>query len=1057
MNLFKKDLTKNLILFLIILAVAGIFNLALADRAGAAADLAQKPKQVKTAASTTVYYLDYKLGVKKAYVSEAAYLAYGNKWSDIKTISQAELNKWPDLKLVKATGEESIYYIKGDKKTWIKSPSDFSRLGFNYGQVATIKKADFLSYQIADYSALGLAPSAGQTWVRAGGGSPGLLSVELDLASLKGAYLPVNSRHNLVTVFNFKAGAALVEVRRIILNIQGIFSPQVIEKIYLANESDYVLSQAVGLNDRQAMFSFADSPLIIAAGQTQRIKIYLDLKTYADFANHNLKVGISSPSDIQANVEINGKFPLISGEYKLTTGSLLGQAKIEEMALNAGNKLVIGSRGKVMGKFKVSETSNQEGMFVKKIILVNRGSARLTDLANFKLKDVNNNLLAQAVAMEGEAVIFSLNNYVINKGQDKTFLFSADVIGGENKTVNFNLYDFYANGDSYGYGLAFDQFDSDETYNISRESLSVLSLDPNPSRLVFSQQQGVVVGNFEIRNNNQRVKLANLNVNLEKSANAPNLNETVYLVNYNSGEVYSAADGSKLLNGVSLSFNGLVLGPGQTLGFGLVTNLPLACQNGDRYRIIISKIVYSYDNSSYFEDSLSLSGSYLSVSKSGLYIFPNNDESNRNHIKGQKNIKIASFILEASAGDNLNISQIALVKSGDSSGAVLYENGFSNLRLYIGGSRVGSKIDKPASSIYIFDNFNYGFRAGTRLELSLYADTERDLEASETQLNILNLAAKSQKSNIPSVIAGLNSVSRKVYFGDSRAEMEIFNGGSFAPGITDNNVGRFAISNSGAEEIRLDSLNIITTNDGFSYSLGFSNLAIVEAEQSRQLGLISRPVAGANKINFYNYMLRPGQTAEFTIRVSASEAVPVSGLEVYLSELKATGRKSGLDVLVVGVPTDKMTVNCTSNDSDSGAGDNIALAWPVDSRTITYHFHDFAYPFRGMAEHSGIDIDVDQGTPVKAAAAGVVVDLSDTHTNQYNYVTIDQGVGIKTIYGHLSQVDVKVGDIVASGQVIGLSGGLPGSIGSGPYTTGPHLHFGVNQNGQDVDPLGFLQ
>lgn len=1057
MTLFNQHLTKNLILLFVILVITGLLGLVLmANQAQAASS---QVKQVKTAASPTVYYLDYNLGVKKAYASAAAFLSYGNKWSDVKTISQAQLNKWPDLKLIKLAGEKNIYYIKGNKKAMIKSPSDLSSLGLNFGQVAQISQKDFFAYQTTDYAGVGLATAiASATKVKSGGGNPGILTVTLDPSNQPSGFLPMNSSHNLVAIYNFRAGGSPVTVRTITVNVRGVYKEEVVEKIYLTNEADYILGEPTTLNDRRAMFNFGADSFIIPAGETKKIRVYVDLKSYTDFVNNSLRVELSNLTSLQANTEVSGNFPLTAGEYKLAVGSLSGHAKIEEIAVNSGNKLIIGNNERIISKFKISETSGRENMVIKKITLVNAGTARLTGLANFKFKDSNNNLIAQSIGAEDNMVIFNINNYVLNKGQNKTFLLLTDVTNGEDGTVNFNLRDFLATGETYGYGLTFNQTNNGETFTIIRQPLNILSRELNPSKLVFSKQSGAIVGNFQVRNNSLRIYLNGLNVILEKNSSAPNFGDTVYLVNYDSGEVYSSTNGAKLLNGANFSFNGITLAPGQVMNFSLITNLPASARDGDKYRIIINALSYKYDNSFDFQDSPALGGNYLTVTRSSLYLYPNNDNWDKNYIKGQAGVKIASFIMEAAAGDDLNINQITLSKSGDTSGSVLYANGFSNLRLYIGGSQVGKAIELPAVANYVFDNFSYNLKAGSRVELKLYADTATALQVSETQLMVASFAAKSKKSQVASAIFGVNTASQKVYFGETKLELKALDGGSFVPGVKDNNVGSFSIVNSGVEDIRLKSLNIITTSDGFSYSLGLSNLMIVEASELKRVGAISRPVAGANLVNLSNYIIKSGQTVEFIIRVSASNTALVSSFEIYLSELKVLGKKSGLSAGVQGDPTDKIAVNDTYLPSDNGSSQVsvVRLAWPVDSRKINYIFYDPSYPFRGTAEHNGIDIEIEQGTPVKAAAAGVVVDAINNQNDQYNYVTIEHSNGLRTTYGHLSEVRVSLSDLVTSGQIIGLSGGLPGSIGSGQDTNGPHLHFGVNQNGSDVDPMGFL-
>ncbi len=130
--------------------------------------------------------------------------------------------------------------------------------------------------------------------------------------------------------------------------------------------------------------------------------------------------------------------------------------------------------------------------------------------------------------------------------------------------------------------------------------------------------------------------------------------------------------------------------------------------------------------------------------------------------------------------------------------------------------------------------------------------------------------------------------------------------------------------------------------------------------------------------------------------------------------------------------------------------------WPVVGK-LSAGFREQSYlQFFGVP-HQGLDIIVPQGTPVVSSADGIVYLARDGGAKGYSYVLVGHRNGYATLYGHLSVISVASGQEVAAGQVIGQSGGTPGTHGSGPMTTGAHLHFEVIQGGDHVDPVKVLR
>lgn len=179
---------------------------------------------------------------------------------------------------------------------------------------------------------------------------------------------------------------------------------------------------------------------------------------------------------------------------------------------------------------------------------------------------------------------------------------------------------------------------------------------------------------------------------------------------------------------------------------------------------------------------------------------------------------------------------------------------------------------------------------------------------------------------------------------------------------------------------------------------------------------------------------------------------------------EAADSESGYRVLMSELREEQQSITARINALQNQVEDQLAatgdpnpasITWPVgDHSRITTLFHDPSYPFRHLFEHSGLDIAVPQGTAVEAAAPGVVA-WAKTGSQYGNYVMIIHADGLATLYAHLSRIDVQQDEYVERGQVIGLSGGRPGTPGAG-LSTGSHLHFEVRLNGIPVDPKKYL-
>ncbi|GAB1595544.1 M23 family metallopeptidase [Lysobacter claricitrinus] len=124
--------------------------------------------------------------------------------------------------------------------------------------------------------------------------------------------------------------------------------------------------------------------------------------------------------------------------------------------------------------------------------------------------------------------------------------------------------------------------------------------------------------------------------------------------------------------------------------------------------------------------------------------------------------------------------------------------------------------------------------------------------------------------------------------------------------------------------------------------------------------------------------------------------------------------------------------------------------WPVPGRISGRFGNQRVYNGSAGAPHSGMDIAAAQGTPVHAPAAGTITFADPDLYLTGGTVVLDHGHGVSSNFLHLSRIDVRVGDHIEQGQVIG-------AVGATGRATGPHLHWGMNWFDVRIDPLLVLE
>jgi murein DD-endopeptidase MepM/ murein hydrolase activator NlpD len=171
-------------------------------------------------------------------------------------------------------------------------------------------------------------------------------------------------------------------------------------------------------------------------------------------------------------------------------------------------------------------------------------------------------------------------------------------------------------------------------------------------------------------------------------------------------------------------------------------------------------------------------------------------------------------------------------------------------------------------------------------------------------------------------------------------------------------------------------------------------------------------------------------------------------LETQIAEAKQLGSQveSQINSIFASMKSDSRTV--TARDRGTSA---VGFMWPMDYKYISCYFGESS-PFQSF--HSGIDLANIEGSPVYAAADGTVTVATDMMSNgSYygygKYVIIGHNAKYASLYGHLMGFTVSAGSEVKKGDIIGYEGNTG-------WSTGPHLHFEIRENGAVVDPMNFL-
>ncbi|MDD4352229.1 MAG: peptidoglycan DD-metalloendopeptidase family protein [Candidatus Gracilibacteria bacterium] len=322
---------------------------------------------------------------------------------------------------------------------------------------------------------------------------------------------------------------------------------------------------------------------------------------------------------------------------------------------------------------------------------------------------------------------------------------------------------------------------------------------------------------------------------------------------------------------------------------------------------------------------------------------------------------------------------------------------------------------------------------------------ENNVKKKKIQVTAAMRGIRKKEDDIKFLEETLGEIVKKIYYKSDQSSLEILlNNETFSEAVND-----------------LDSLNILEEEGSLLYTeLQNSKIELQDKKEEHK--------QKKESLEKVKQDLQDKQTELQTIELSKTELLEAVRVkeDAYTAELEMLelehnfieDRANYLYQNLVELGLKSKLDRLEAEFGEKYLASDAEMIWPVDPayKGISAFYEDPGYFKRFGVVHRAIDIPEPTGTPIRAAADGIVSQAKDPEDTSYNVIFLIHSDNLMTAYGHVSESLVEEGELVRQGDVIGLTGGMPGTLGAGRMTTGPHLHFEVRQDGQAVDPLTYL-
>jgi hypothetical protein len=601
------------------------------------------------------------------------------------------------------------------------------------------------------------------------------------------ATLAAGSAYNTMLKINVSAGTTAQTITSVTVQRTGLTSDNKVAGVLVADENGARHGDIVTFASGVATISFTADPITVAAGTTKTISIQYNTDSTASGT-----VGAT----VTAMTGTPAGLPLVGNTVSVVTGTI-GSVQVDSVQLSSSAvSKDVGSTGYEIAKFKFAAGANED-ILVKKVTVYQNGNSSDTDVSNIRLVAPDGTVLSTVASATNKYVTFDLtaSPYKIAKGNVKDLVVRIDIANGSSRTVQYviqNDYDVIVTGSSTGVNVlpvaggsgmndtTFPVGDAsgNNTVSINAGSLIVQKATTTPSGTIAIGGSNITLATWKFQARGEDIEVRKIKAFIgglgiaDSNLTLVALSGTVRLVT-EDGQVLATIDPTTaglVKLGTNATGYTITLASYYTVAAGTTKNISLVVDTASTLASTatlygsISDIYYKQTSTNAFATanaSSVIAGNTLSASGASLTAVKNSSLGNSSKVAGQSNVKIGSYLLQASSTEGVNVSTIAVaLKTGSNSSYLAFGTApvFSNLTLKKSdGTVLGSSIGSPtvgngtsfgaANSFSVSGSLNVP--ASSTVQVDVYVDLPTALAGYlTTEIDALGISATGVSSGV---------------------------------------------------------------------------------------------------------------------------------------------------------------------------------------------------------------------------------------------------------------------------------------------------------------------